>query len=111
MSSVYYSSHVSRDDRIVDTPEEKIGRRIVPQPNGCWLYRNDPDRYGHATISDGTSYNVAVHRFVYETLVGQIPNGHHLHHKCQTRGCCNPKHLVPLTPREHMLEHDRLRAS
>lgn len=80
--------------------ESRIGRNITPQPNGCWLYGTDPDKYGLDRVAVGT-----VHRFVYETLVGAIPDGHHLHHKCKTKACCNPAHLEPLTPAEHAAAH------
>lgn len=86
--------------------ESRIGRNITPQPNGCWLYGNTPDRYGQDRQSV-----VRVHRFVYETLVGPIPDDHHLHHKCQTKACCNPAHLEPLTAAEHAAAHKKLNAA
>lgn len=96
----------STADKNDDNHETRIGRRIQPQPNGCWIYGDDPDKYG----SD-RKLVVRVHRFVYETLVGPIPKGHHLHHKCQTPACCNPAHLEPLSPDEHAKAHKDLRAA
>jgi hypothetical protein len=37
--------------------------------------------------------------------VGEIPEGHHLHHTCETPGCCNPAHLEPLSPGDHVRKH------
>lgn len=90
-------------DRHDDTNAETIiGSRVKPQTNGCWLFDGKPNRYGQTSVN---GVHVTVHRFVYEVLVGPIPDGHHLHHTCQTPGCCNPAHLMPLTPGEHQRLH------
>lgn len=89
-----------------DNPETVIGRRIKPRPDGCWIIDNDPDNYGQVRVA---GRQVAAHRFVYETLIAPVPDGHHLHHECQVPGCCNPAHLVPLTPGEHSQRHAELR--
>ncbi len=82
--------------------ERRIGERIEPQPNGCWLYNGITDRYVRLRMPGG---HQQAHRFVYETIVGPVPDGYHLHHTCETPGCCNPKHLRPLTPVEHKAAH------
>jgi hypothetical protein len=82
--------------------EARIGRRVQVQPNGCWLYNGSADDYGTTSIE---GRQVRVHRFVYEALVGPIPEGHHVHHECETPGCCNPKHLRTMTPGQHRQHH------
>jgi HNH endonuclease len=84
---------------------ERIGAQIEPQHDGCWLWRGNPDTYGKPN-QHGSS--VLVHRYVYRILVGPIPDGHDLHHTCETPGCCNPAHLVPLTHSEHRALHHQL---
>lgn len=84
------------------TREVIIGEKITPDANGCWIYG---DREDYSTVVGNDGRWVPVHRFVYETLVGPIPKRHHLHHLCETPGCCNPDHLEPLTPREHAAAH------
>jgi len=86
--------------------ETRIGELIEPQPNGCWLYDGEPDAYGRQTVA---GQRVVAHRYVYEVLVGPIPDGHHLHHRCETKGCCNPTHLDVLTPSDHAQLHADLR--
>ena len=78
------------------TREDRIGERIAVQPDGCWQWTGatNPGGYG---VSGGDN----IHRYVYELLVGPIPDGHHLHHDCRNPACCRPSHLTPLTPSEH----------
>lgn len=85
---------------------ERIGTLIEPQANGCWIYNANPNSYGQPSEHGQTR---RVHRYVYEILVGPIPADHDLHHTCETKGCCNPAHLTPLTRGDHMSEHQRLR--
>ena len=91
--------------QVTESPERKLGLKIDPQPNGCWLWLGNADRY-HKTRWEGRV--VSTYRLVYEILFGEIPDGHHLHHECQTPGCVNPAHLLPLTPSEHKARHKEL---
>ncbi len=70
----------------------------------CWnwtKYRN-PDGYG--VIGGVNGKNDRTHRVAYVLLVGPIPPGCDLHHKCENRACCNPEHLEPLTRLAHQLK-------
>jgi hypothetical protein len=99
--------HRAPDDRSAET---FIGKRIKPNASGCWLYDGKTDTYGKTTLSrGGVTYHITVHRFVYETLVGPIPDDTELHHTCETPGCCNPAHLLPVTSSEHKSIHGELR--
>ncbi|MCY0945364.1 HNH endonuclease signature motif containing protein [Streptomyces antarcticus] len=60
-------------------------------------------RSEYGTLSfEGKSY--AAHRFVYASLVQEIPDGLAIHHKCANRSCINPKHLQAVTARENTAE-------
>jgi len=68
---------------------------------GCWLWsgkRNSGNGYSKVR-HDGRIW--MVHRLVYTLLVGLIPKGLLLDHKCRRRACCNPKHLEPVTSAEN----------
>lgn len=49
------------------------------------------------------------HRAIYEEMVGPIPEGHDVHHKCHVRLCCNIEHLEVLDKRAHcaLTSHER----
>lgn len=95
-----------RDARLTD--EEIVGSRITVRPDGCWAYNGDITDYRRTRTRSGV---FSIHRFVYETLVGPIPDDHHLHHECENPGCCNPAHLVPLTPGDHRRRHAEMQRS
>ena len=71
-------------------------------PTGfCWEWTGAHDRNGYGMFNRGDKVDRA-HRVAYELLVGEIPEGLHLDHLCRNRGCCNPDHLEPVTPRVNM---------
>lgn len=88
-----------------------LGDKIEPQPDGCWLWtgRTDDAGYGQYQGHFAGIESHVVHRIVYHILVGPIPEDHHLHHECHNRACCNPEHLSPMTPSDHMSHHARER--
>lgn len=78
-----------------------------PDLGPCWLwtasltqggvYRSDYPRF---SIKGKDIY---AHRFSYELLVGQIPEGLELDHLCRVRHCVNPSHLEPVTQQVNTL--------
>jgi hypothetical protein len=84
----------------------------IDTETGCWVYTGYVDRYGYGQMVRNRKH-YAVHRFVYERLVGPIPEGLQLDHlchdetcptpgnKCPHRRCCNPDHLKPATRLEN----------
>ena len=84
--------------------------RVTVSEIGCWVWPGHRDSNGYAlgARSRGRgSRRVAIHRFVYEQLVGPIPDEHVLHHVCGVKHCVNPQHVIPLTRAEHLDEHPR----
>lgn len=72
-------------------PNERFDCYVVKQDGGCWLWMDEPHRYGRIRIK-GDKYEAA-HRFSYRRFVGEIPSGMYVCHKCDTPGCVNPDHL------------------
>lgn len=59
----------------------------------------------HATNGEGY-YNVLdglLHRMLYEAIHGKGPG--EIHHLCENRWCCNPRHLVRMSSSDHHAHH------
>ena len=85
----------------------RLQGRIKISDSGCWLWsspnrRNKrgnlrpsrrivPQIYGNVGFG-GERW--AAHRLVYTLLIGEIPTGTLLRHRCDTPACVNPQHLV-----------------
>lgn len=54
--------------------------------------------YGQYRTEDG---NPTVHRMMWETFIGEIPDGYEVHHVCGNRRCVNPYHLETLSKHDH----------
>lgn len=93
----------------------KFRRLAKPQANGCWMWTGEGnnDGYGMFRPSPGQP-RYMTHRWAYENLVGPIPDGMQVDHKCHTndiacpggrdcahRRCCNPEHLEVVTASEN----------
>jgi hypothetical protein len=67
----------------------------------CWLWKGQLDAlgYGRIWVKSRTLY---VHRFAYELIVGLIPDGLTIDHRCSVRHCVNPLHLAPETLQENV---------
>jgi len=90
------------------TPEERLWRHVDRRgPDDCWEWQA-ATRYGYGMVQNvkERGKSVMAHRFAYELLVGPIPDGLHLMHKCDNPPCCNPAHLTPGTPKENV--HDMM---
>lgn len=82
-----------------------LDRMSIGGLNECWFWQGAPDASGYGKVRvRGKSMNA--HRAVYQWLVGEIPEGRMLHHVCEERRCVNPRHLIPVTQREHQEHHD-----
>ena len=78
---------------------ERIFNHVIVTPS-CWLWQGNKSKFGHGSIGNGNHNQtiskkrlLAVHRVSYELLVGPIPHGLCVLHKCDVPNCINPDHL------------------
>lgn len=81
-----------------DLPDPLVAEKIhVIEPDGCWQWTAalTPNGYGHFfRRRPGKARKTYVHRYVHAQLVGEIPEGHDVHHSCHNRWCCSPYHIA-----------------
>jgi len=76
----------------------RFWRKVVPEPmSGCWLWTAAERRGGYGGFYIGPGRSMRAHKIAFEELVGPVPEGLELDHRCRTRCCVNPAHLEPVT--------------
>lgn len=104
--------HGQREVQVSDM--RRLLEKVAISEDGCWRATGSltPKGYARFKFDDRSGQG---HRFAYLALVGPIPDGLELDHRCHTeddscrggddcihRRCINPGHLEPVTHRENL---------
>lgn len=71
----------------------------VDASGDCWEWNGRSDEYGRFGLNGKV---LLAHRFVWELLVGPIPDGMTIDHLCRNRYCVNPGHLEVVSGTENI---------
>lgn len=94
----------ARRDGSLEIHYDKAGQynwKKIQVTGFCWLWTSVTNEAGYGTMKVRSKFWLA-HRWVYEQLVGPIPEGLVLDHLCRVRHCVNPDHLEPVTTGENI---------
>jgi hypothetical protein len=69
---------------------------LIDASGDCWEWTGTITAQGYGQLRANGRLQKA-HRFVYEWLVGPIPDGLTLDHLCRNRRCVNPEHMEPVS--------------
>src|SRR5690606_21185999 len=75
----------------------------VPEA-GCWIWLGEMASGGYGRIYVDRGRREAAHRVFYREMVGEIPDGMCVCHKCDTRCCVNPSHLFIGSLRDNAID-------
>jgi hypothetical protein len=91
----------AQQERIHGTAEERFWPK-VDAFGDCWEWTRSKNKGGYGQFRfKGRSY--LAHKYAYESLVGPIPDGLELDHRCRNHGCVNPDHLEAVTRRVNIM--------
>lgn len=78
----------------------RILRRCVRLESGCLVYLGATNAKGYAQAKVG-GRRVQVHRYVFATLIEDLPADTTVDHDCRVTSCCEPSHLRAMTRSEN----------
>lgn len=88
-------------DPVTKDPLDRFWEK-VRDVDECWIWIGSKSSLGYGHFTIGKKLFLA-HRWLYEVLIGPIPEGLTLDHLCRQPSCVRPGHLEPVTSKENTL--------
>jgi len=85
--------------RIKRNSEERFWKK-VDRSGTCWMWTGGTDKGGYGVFKTD-SRSIGAHRYAYELMIGPVPIGMLVDHKCRNPGCVNPAHLQAATYKQN----------
>lgn len=83
----------------------------APELGPCWIWTGAISKRGYGQFRSGNSM-VQAHRFIYEKMVGPIPQGLEIDHICVNKACIRYLgHIEPVTGSENIRRYHAHNAS
>lgn len=90
------------------TWQRRFWVKVVRDPETeCWWWLGAHQALGYGSFWH-TGEMHSAHRTAYELVVGPIPEGLELDHRCRFPRCVNPDHLEPVTHAENLRRSRKL---
>jgi DNA-binding XRE family transcriptional regulator len=112
---IYCSSNCWNGSQLGWTPKHKWAKKrlheitsqiLPPNKQGCWFWNGNINRVtGYGKII-WESKEHGAHRWMWEMVIGTIPDGMCILHKCDNPRCVNPAHLFLGNTLDNMKDRD-----
>lgn len=80
--------------------QDRVLPRTIPAGE-CRNWTGYVGTSGYGELNVGGK-KIAVHRYVFGEVHGEVPAGLVVDHNCRNRRCCNPDHLEAITNQENL---------
>jgi len=80
--------------------EVRLLKKVEVDDRGCWRWQASTNSAGYGQTF-AWKVGWLAHRLAYTVMVGAIPDGWEVDHRCRVRDCINPEHLEAVTQEEN----------